>query len=269
MEKTSTAYTASARRRKHLHARGENIERPFRLVSKGETPPRTWRKLAPASAPICAIRNTSTHVEKTVLACLGVDFREKHLHARGENLRMNSALLSFPETPPRTWRKRSASSGICSACRNTSTHVEKTRAGVVAVPNDKKHLHARGENFKSNKYHAIKRETPPRTWRKLVSKSIPHVSHRNTSTHVEKTQPNCPLKNAMRKHLHARGENSFQRRETATGEETPPRTWRKRQVTLALILLLRNTSTHVEKTLCTSSRNKVISKHLHARGENL
>ena len=70
--------------------------------------------------------NTSTHVEKTFILHQNNIFREKHLHARGENDKYAPENTLTEETPPRTWRKPDDWVCINSREGNTSTHVEKT-----------------------------------------------------------------------------------------------------------------------------------------------
>ena len=50
---------------KHLHGRGEDQNATALVVELGETPPRTWRRPFCIGDDCCAMRNTSTDVEKT------------------------------------------------------------------------------------------------------------------------------------------------------------------------------------------------------------
>ena len=72
-----------------------------------ETPPRTWRKPEPVPVVLLMLRNTSTYVEKTKPFRNKRTVKQKHLHVRGENVRMGLVSLQCAETPPRTWRKLS------------------------------------------------------------------------------------------------------------------------------------------------------------------
>ena len=105
MEKTRGVCVALNRCKKHLHARGENVDRVVLPPRVEETPPRTWRKLICVVLSRSNIGNTSTHVEKTVQKRLRANVREKHLHARGENGGGSMPFITKLETPPRTWRK--------------------------------------------------------------------------------------------------------------------------------------------------------------------
>ena len=172
----------------------------------------------------------------------------KHLHARGENRHLLSAIRLNWETPPRTWRKLLLRYNFSPLARNTSTHVEKTRDGVGPRCGDGKHLHARGENSEKLRKSPVMIETPPRTWRKPPLVGLSRISTGNTSTHVEKTWKILAIASAREKHLHARGENFEQTWKHGFVQETPPRTWRKLGTTMVFGVLQRNTSTHVEKT---------------------
>ena len=132
-------------------------------------------------------RNTSTHVEKTLLQRCDPALCGKHLHARGENRITKIKAMNEMETPPRTWRKRRFQRVPLVDRGNTSTHVEKTQARRIRSSAVWKHLHARGENRFCLTFSAPASETPPRTWRKLNARPFQHHDGRNTSTHVEKT----------------------------------------------------------------------------------
>ena len=75
--------------------------------SKGETPPRMWRKLLLMLVCNVQNRNTSTYVEKTDLLASEQSASKKHLHVCGENLIELSMTVTPTETPPRMWRKLS------------------------------------------------------------------------------------------------------------------------------------------------------------------
>ena len=70
-----------------------------------------------------------------------------------------------------------------------------------------KHPHARGEDGAFSYLVAYARETPPRTWGRLVGGSIRHITGRNTPTHVGKTIPAFQRMSDNGKHPHARGED--------------------------------------------------------------
>ena len=133
--------------------------------------------------------------------------------------------------------------------RNTSTDVEKTQS----------HHHQLGR----------RKETPPRTWRRLDRNTVGSQAAGNTSTDVEKTKlstENLPLKT---KHLHGRGEDQGTTSNLPNRSETPPRTWRRRKRGRNRHNRAGNTSTDVEKTLRPKPQPRCLQKHLHGRGEDL
>ena len=65
MEKTLTNAGDHVLIWKHLHVRGENRLSTAFATETGETPPRTWRKLAEKRTEGFIKGNTSTYVEKT------------------------------------------------------------------------------------------------------------------------------------------------------------------------------------------------------------
>ena len=154
--------------RKHLHGRGEDLSGSSPTIQAEETPPRTWRRLVSASPMIHRYRNTSTDVEKTPLKFHFRRINQKHLHGRGEDRSGTDEAPLITETPPRTWRrpfrrplmhqKRETPPRTWRRPRqtrlkgeshgNTSTDVEKTRAGKLPRSNGQKHLHGRGEDSK-------------------------------------------------------------------------------------------------------------------------
>ena len=86
VEKTPSAFFELCCFRKHLHGRGEDVERVCNLSDE--------------------LGNTSTDVEKT-------------------NVVLTHQILG-KETPPRTWRRPCKVSSVSNCLRNTSTDVEKT-----------------------------------------------------------------------------------------------------------------------------------------------
>ena len=93
----------------------------------------------------------------------------------------------------------------------------------------RKHLHGRGEDYKRS-------FDGSQLWR-------------NTSTDVEKTSFTSARNSLARKHLHGRGEDTMVICMYGLGEETPPRTWRRRRHHTEPHLVQGNTSTDVEKTI--------------------
>ena len=172
---------------KHLHGRGEDSVRLDFASRSKETPPRTWRRPQPACKASTQGRNTSTDVEKTRASIIAATEEKKHLHGRGEDLESAQDLTSFPETPPRTWRRPGLMPQKLVRSRNTSTDVEKTRdqRGICVIA--QKHLHGRGEDSCPVSKLLPWPETPPRTWRRQINTIENLARGRNTSTDVEKT----------------------------------------------------------------------------------
>ena len=174
---------------------------------------------------------------------------QKHLHARGEDLRQGEIKENF--------------------YGNTSTHVERTFSLRSRPEKIKKHLHARGEDLCENEtacangrntsthvertgvvvcVKLIATETPPRTWRGLKLFASSSGFFGNTSTHVERTTAPGRRLLVSWKHLHARGEDEIDACTFNAGVETPPRTWRGQACDYDRAIAFRNTSTHVERT---------------------
>ena len=131
---------------------------------------------------------------------------------------------------------------------NTSTDVEKTFEIDRGHQQQKKHLHGRGED-----------------WRTII---IGWLFSRNTSTDVEKTVTHNTSTTTHWKHLHGRGEDRNTPLMMVRHLETPPRTWRRLLLSLSLFLVLGNTSTDVEKTNRKTRTIRMLKKHLHGRGED-
>ena len=221
----------------------------LRLATTSETPPRTWRR--PGAIQIDAVRkrNTSTDVEKTKSVTARRAVLRKHLHGRGEDLVPRLPVSLWSETPPRTWRRRTPRGQGLSGHRNTSTDVEKTIRFAKSANLLQKHLHGRGEDRRLLNPAGELSETPPRTWRRPLRFAQVLQSIGNTSTDVEKTLGYEKSHVSPRKHLHGRGEDKRICQEECAAEETPPRTWRRRDTRHSAAEVSRNTSTDVEKTI--------------------
>ena len=217
-------------------------------ASFAETPPRTWRRLASDAALREDVGNTSTDVEKTADRRHDSGQRRKHLHGRGEDCTSSPFHFFHSETPPRTWRRQLSGGFDRGSFGNTSTDVEKTKKRIGTAHGNQKHLHGRGEDFIPRNVSKSIGETPPRTWRRppLMRASLSFVG--NTSTDVEKTGRSLSIVLLLRKHLHGRGEDVFNKCLISILVETPPRTWRRRKQRQSMLTGLRNTSTDVEKT---------------------
>ena len=194
-----------------------------------ETPPRTWGRRRIAFPVAGDGGNTPTHVGKTGTGQDAAAGSRKHPHARGEDLSMPDSREWYPETPPRTWGRRGGGHGGVSSVRNTPTHVGKTTNKRFTIFSSQKHPHARGEDQGTPIRREGQEETPPRTWGR---------------------QPNRePWFWGRQKHPHARGEDSECVNHTINGGETPPRTWGRPIFSSHFLSFLRNTPTHVGKTL--------------------
>ena len=112
------------------------------------------------------------------------------------------------------------------------------------------------------------KETPPRTWGRLVRVCQPTEFFRNTPTHVGKTRHEGSTANQARKHPHARGEDVYISAKKAVKIETPPRTWGRRSDPGHEQDPQRNTPTHVGKTDAAAKHSDYQQKHPHARGED-
>jgi len=133
------------------------------------------------------MRNTPTHVGKTLAKIIMLILQKKHPHACGED-DSSCKLTNFPlETPPRMWGRRTTQIKISVHFGNTPTHVGKTLIRPHRHAKTWKHPHACGEDSESVKLRNPNVETPPRMWGRLDPSTITHWADRNTPTHVGKT----------------------------------------------------------------------------------
>ena len=235
--------------RKHPHARGEDQAATGAGKTIMETPPRTWGRRPRHEQLPCLLRNTPTHVGKTDAQPAGRLKAGKHPHARGEDVRRPEKMKSEPETPPRTWGRRSGRSGSTTRKGNTPTHVGKTLEIFSPCHSARKHPHARGEDVRAISIAGVKIETPPRTWGRRIECSGPDGEPRNTPTHVGKTDLTRSYLDTLRKHPHARGEDHGAHPRGVGRPETPPRTWGRHSQSVIPREVCGNTPTHVGKTL--------------------
>ena len=178
------------------------------VVSRGETPPRTWGRQLGAILGISHFGNTPTHVGKTARPPACRRHRRKHPHARGEDVRKVTYRDNPWETPPRTWGRRHVRREIPVEGGNTPTHVGKTCLCAAGLSPARKHPHARGEDKAFNRIVNRGSETPPRTWGRLLVAYRLIGGKRNTPTHVGKTKTGLNLCGCVEKHPHARGEDT-------------------------------------------------------------
>ena len=226
--KTPPSRRRTCATRKHPHARGEDPARGIERVLNRETPPRTWGRLAPSDGAWGTYRNTPTHVGKTPAVLLRWTRLKKHPHARGEDFSHHAHQTFRKETPPRTWGRPFSLYHGRSTGRNTPTHVGKTCTAALQRVGTSKHPHARGEDEGVAQMKLFGLETPPRTWGR--PRKAPFFSSwgRNTPTHVGKTRRRTIALKRLEKHPHARGEDSWRSSRRPTRQETPPRTWGRR-----------------------------------------
>ena len=192
--------------------------------------------------------NTPTHVGKTVSLLLVPSPDWKHPHARGEDSLIAVGKIRDYETPPRTWGRLWSSIRKPRECGNTPTHVGKTFTSPYSSRAPWKHPHARGEDALVVGVKLIKRETPPRTWGRLLSAFVVASGAGNTPTHVGKTCCFCCFRYRHGKHPHARGEDGCLVFDECGTWETPPRTWGRPPLGVSNRAIRRNTPTHVGKT---------------------
>ncbi len=112
---------------KHLHVRGEDLDKVPETGTWLETPPRAWRRPDNELNQQIAHGNTSTCVEKTLSTVIQYKQDQKHLHVRGEDSVAGIGSVSRRETPPRAWRRQSSEVLTYMDSGNTSTCVEKTK----------------------------------------------------------------------------------------------------------------------------------------------
>ncbi len=109
------------------------------------SPPHTWRILLLWMQPEHLMRITSTHVENTI----SYPFR----------------IISPMGSPPHTWRILHCINCLFDSTRITSTHVENTMKFTSYRPNDRDHLHTRGEYRTIFATACFESGSPPHTWR--------------------------------------------------------------------------------------------------------
>ena len=146
--------------------------------------------------------------------------------------------------------------------------MEKAPYALNNIAELEKHLHGRGEGINLLTPGQYVEETPPRTWRRPVTRRKLCRSGGNTSTDVEKTSSRFLSEGRHRKHLHGRGEDSIAWASSSSCGETPPRTWRRPFPPSVTLFDDRNTSTDVEKTHRHDPCFRITWKHLHGRGED-
>ena len=207
MGKTTRVHPTYTGMGKHPHARGEDSAASSTPFRQWETPPRTWGRHDVCDDLRFALRNTPTHVGKTQNRRYSVSQIQKHPHARGEDKADRDQARHAPETPPRTWGRRSGVFSTSALMGNTPTHVGKTSGGKQWEMAIQKHPHARGEDPSRRPTDERGLETPPRTWGRQLENVYFTLFSRNTPTHVGKTSLQVDSRSHHGKHPHARGED--------------------------------------------------------------
>ena len=112
---------------------------------------------------------------------------EKHPHEHGEDQeKLNRRQLAL-ETPPRAWGRLSHTLLLFFFFGNTPTSMGKTRRGGYPGQRWQKHPHEHGEDTRIAASKSSDPETPPRAWGRLLDKSVPKDTARNTPTSMGKT----------------------------------------------------------------------------------
>ena len=127
MGKTLKDIASAKMMQKHPHAHGEDPILFHRFLQSIETPPRTWGRLPRTFFHCRPLRNTPTHMGKTITAPFDKDRPRKHPHAHGEDSGPVGAVVG----------------GV----RNTPTHMGKTMQYCGNTNHSKKHPHAHGEDI--------------------------------------------------------------------------------------------------------------------------
>ena len=126
--------------------------------------------------------------------------------------------------------------------------MEKTYTKVTSLSAVQDHLHIRGENSVLVLLAGTLVGSPPHTWRKRYTTDEISLIFRITSTYVEKTFLFCKFLARLQDHLHIRGENRSWFINCHMRLGSPPHTWRKPDFLACILLVIRITSTYVEKT---------------------
>ena len=203
----------------HPHACGENTLDHNYMGCFCGTPPRMWGKLDKRKREAERMRNTPTHVGKTIYWGTTMSNQPEHPHACGENDITLGGDAYESGTPPRMWGKRAYLAGLHRlvsehphACGengdyddrqaivdwNTPTHVGKTIGYAQAITLKPEHPHACGENtFNLTRIVCIN-GTPPRMWGKRLCGRVLLGKYRGTPPRMwgkrphPKTTPNRP-----------------------------------------------------------------------------
>src|SRR5699024_10456204 len=145
VENTQLIANSKYQHQDHLHIRGEYDYEMLISIAKLGSPPHTWRIPNMLYNFSRHFRITSTDVENTQeIWSIAIRFKD-HLNIRGEYQIRFITFLSISGSPPHTWRILKRSGALPLDLRITSTYVENTYRCVLDQPNQRDHLHIRGE----------------------------------------------------------------------------------------------------------------------------
>ncbi len=132
----------------------------------------------------------------------------------------------------------------------------------------KKHPHPCGEDSLSPKINIVVMETPPPMWGRPKAQIQATQPVENTPTHVGKTHLVYLMFLMIGKHPHPCGEDGLCGGFLYNYLETPPPMWGRLFLIRQEIILIRNTPTHVGKTISCSVKILWARKHPHPCGED-
>ncbi len=174
--------------KKHPHTCGEDPASVSSTASCRETPPRMWGRLNIGVIEGGKLRNTPTHVGKTLTGTFTRTNTEKHPHACREDQQGFCQYALRQEIPPHMWGR--------------PRHLQ------ISGIQQRKHPHACGEDNIFERAKTASGETPPRMWGRPAAAGYPAFEPRkhphacgedqrrqviqpsnlgNTPTHVGKT----------------------------------------------------------------------------------
>ena len=136
-------------------------------------------------------------------------------------------MLNRAGSPPRAWRRCRSRKNSPAYLRFTSTCVE-TLAVLAAIRRAfSVHLHVRGDVCRASTRRSGTLGSPPRAWRRCVSRASRSGLTRFTSTCVETLRCLSGTARPAAVHLHVRGDVNLTRRTPASLYGSPPRAWRR------------------------------------------
>ena len=124
--KTQLSPVAGTPKRKHPHARGEDLKVKANSFVEPETSPRPWGRLSTQPAHKEKTGNIPTPVGKTISPAVVVNCGRKHPHARGEDEFEGKTYESLEETSPRPWGRQIKTGFSEPSAGNIPTPVGKT-----------------------------------------------------------------------------------------------------------------------------------------------